>query len=162
MGGPFQIQFDLADAEATEALGRALASVLEAGDCLLLEGDIGAGKTHLARALIQAQLSSHGLWEDVPSPTFTLVQTYALPTFDIWHCDLYRLSHTDELFELGLADAFETELCIVEWPDRLEDMAPASAIHIQLAPSGDGRAVTLRGNPDWLARLKDVLPNAHA
>lgn len=113
------------NADDTSTLARALAPQLAAGDVVLLEGHIGGGKTHFARAVIQALL---GADEDVPSPTFTLVQTYEAPEFEIWHADLYRLSHPDEVFELGLIDAFESALCFVEWPDRLADLAPPSAL----------------------------------
>ena len=102
--------------EDTARLGRWLAGILSPGDTLLLSGPVGAGKTHLARALIRAATGSD---EDVPSPSFTLVQTYAAPGFDIWHADLYRLSQPEEVVELGLDEAFGRAICLVEWPDRL-------------------------------------------
>ena len=95
--------------------------LLRAGDCVLLEGPIGAGKTHFCRALIRARL---GREEDVPSPTFTLVQTYDADV-EIWHADLYRLSHPDEALELGLEDAFASAICLVEWPERLGELCAA-------------------------------------
>ena len=91
-------EFSLADEDATAALAQHIAGRLGAGDTLLLEGDIGAGKSAFARALIRARL---GRMEDVPSPTFTLVQTYEDDDGDIWHCDLYRLTHPDEALELS-------------------------------------------------------------
>ncbi|SFL77724.1 tRNA threonylcarbamoyladenosine biosynthesis protein TsaE [Shimia aestuarii] len=100
------------------------------GDVLLLQGDIGAGKTHFARALIQSLLSEP---EDVPSPTFTLVQTYETPGSEIWHADLYRLTSPDEVVELGLTDAFEDAICLVEWPDRLAELAPQSALRLDFS-----------------------------
>ena len=106
---------------------------------VLLEGPIGAGKSHLARALIRARL---GRMEDVPSPTFTLVQTYQADV-EIWHADLYRLSHPDEVAELGLEDAFSHAICLIEWPDRLGRLTPANAIRIALSTSGEGRSVTI-------------------
>ena len=105
----------------TTSLAARMAPLLKIGDCILLEGDIGAGKTTFARSLIRARL---GRQEDVPSPTFTLVQTYNDPAGDIWHCDLYRLTHPDEAEELGLIDAFNTAICLVEWPDRLGSDQP--------------------------------------
>ena len=125
----------------TDRLARALAPVLQAGDTILLEGPIGAGKTHFCRALIRARL---GREEDVPSPTYTLVQTYD-STPDIWHADLYRLSHPDEARELGLEDAFETAICLVEWPDRLGPHAPPNAMRIRLTPQGEGRMAQVAG-----------------
>ena len=129
----------LASEEDTADLGRWLAARLVAGDCVLLEGPIGAGKSHLARALIRARL---GRMEDIPSPTFTLVQSYQADV-EIWHADLYRLSHPDEVAELGLEDAFSQAICLVEWPDRLGHLTPANAVRITLSPSSEGRSVTL-------------------
>lgn len=132
----------LPDDTATTRLGALLAGLVHPGDTLLLHGPIGAGKTHLARALIQARL---GRKEDVPSPSFTLVQTYTADDADIWHADLYRLSHPDEVLELGLEDAFTTAICLVEWPDRLGKAAPANALHIALSSEAEGRRAVLSG-----------------
>lgn len=126
--------------EATDALGQRMASHLVPGDTVLLTGPIGAGKSHLSRTIIRARL---GRMEDVPSPTFTLVQTYDDPAGEIWHADLYRLSHPDEVLELGLEDAFATAICLVEWPERLGTHAPPDAIHLSLTPEGEGRRVTI-------------------
>lgn len=126
--------------EATDALGQLMASHLVPGDTVLLTGPIGAGKSHLSRAIIRARL---GRMEDVPSPTFTLVQTYDDPAGEIWHADLYRLSHPDEVLELGLEDAFATAICLVEWPERLGVYAPQDAIRLSMTPEGEGRRATL-------------------
>jgi tRNA threonylcarbamoyladenosine biosynthesis protein TsaE len=137
----------LPDAQATDRLGAALARLLGPGDALLLDGAIGAGKTHLARALIRTALADAGeAPEDIPSPTFTLVQTYRAGDTEIWHTDLYRLSDPGEAEELGLADAFGRALCIVEWADRLPPaMRPARALHLRLDAEGDGRRATFEG-----------------
>lgn len=123
------MHFDLTldDEAATADLAVRIAPLLRVGDCILLEGSIGAGKTLFARALIRARL---GRLEDVPSPTFTLVQTYDDPLGDIWHCDLYRLTHPDEAIELGLLDALETAICLIEWPDRLGADQPKDAARL--------------------------------
>ena len=118
--------------EQTAEIARSLAPALAKGDVILLEGHIGGGKTHFARSLIQHLLQSD---EDVPSPTFTLVQTYDAPDYEIWHADLYRLSHPDEVFELGLIDAFTDALCLVEWSDRLGELAPKSALSLAFSAS---------------------------
>ncbi len=150
------VTFFLPDDVATTALGALLATLLQPGDTVLLHGDIGAGKTHLARAFIQAKL---GRAEDVPSPTFTLVQTYDSGGSEVWHADLYRLSHPDEVLELGLDSAFDTAICFVEWPDRLGDLAPKSALHVSLAPKGEGReAVFTNGRAGLLAQLQKAHP----
>ncbi|WP_137700930.1 tRNA (adenosine(37)-N6)-threonylcarbamoyltransferase complex ATPase subunit type 1 TsaE [Marimonas lutisalis] len=150
------VAFTLNSADQTAGFARTLAPRLRAGDVLLLSGGIGAGKTHFARSLIQSLLEYP---EDVPSPTFTLVQVYDAPGFEIWHSDLYRLGHADEVIELGLLDAFETALCLVEWPDRLGDLAPPDALHMAFAlgQDEDARTLTLdwRGG-DWATRLQGV------
>jgi tRNA threonylcarbamoyladenosine biosynthesis protein TsaE len=127
----------LADADETTRLGAWFAAHLRAGDCVLLEGSIGAGKSHFARAFIQARL---GRAEDVPSPSFTLVQTYTADV-EVWHADLYRLSHPDEVLELGLDEAFDTAICLIEWPDRLGKLTPRSALRLSFLDAGLGRKV---------------------
>jgi tRNA threonylcarbamoyladenosine biosynthesis protein TsaE len=129
----------LVDADATARLGQWFAAHLRAGDCLLLEGQIGAGKSHFARAFIQARL---GRAEDVPSPTFTLVQSYQADV-EIWHADLYRLSHPDEVLELGLEEAFDSAVCLIEWPDRLGSLLPKGAMRLRFALEGEGRRVAI-------------------
>ena len=150
--------FTLRDADETARLGGWFAAHLHAGDCLLLEGPIGAGKSHFCRALIQTRL---GRAEDVPSPTFTLVQTYQADV-EIWHADLYRLTHPDEVLELGLDTAFDTGICLIEWPDRLGKHAPPHALRLQFQQDGDGRRVTidLGGRQDLRAALVKDFPDA--
>lgn len=139
MQPPSRVVF-LPDPDASTAFAHRLAPHVAAPCALLLSGGIGAGKSHIARALLRAL----GVTErDIPSPTFTLVQTYDSPSGPIWHSDLYRLGGPDEAEELGLFDAFETAICLVEWPDRLGDEAPAEALNLALAPHGDGRDLTL-------------------
>ncbi len=132
----------LADDAATTRLGVRLAPLLAAGDTILLEGPVGAGKTHLARAIIRERL---GHAEDVPSPTFTLVQTYDAGCVEIWHADLYRLTLPEEVLELGLEAAFDSAICLVEWPDRLGSLAPPDALRIALTPEGEGRTARITG-----------------
>ncbi|MEO1363418.1 MAG: tRNA (adenosine(37)-N6)-threonylcarbamoyltransferase complex ATPase subunit type 1 TsaE [Pseudomonadota bacterium] len=144
----------LANADATAALGREIAPHLRPGDTLLLNGPVGAGKTHFARALIQSILHTP---EDVPSPTFTLVQVYDTTRGPLWHADLYRLTESAEVEELGLSEAFETAICIVEWPDRLGE-APKAALTLDFADAGDGRVVRLAWQAgDWAERLQTGL-----
>lgn len=128
------------DAEQTGDHAARLARYLRPGDVILLSGDVGAGKTHFARSLIQSLLTEP---EDVPSPTFTLVQTYEADATDIWHADLYRLTSVQEVEELGLIDAFETAICLVEWPDRLGELRPSSALSLEFkaGPTPDARTV---------------------
>ena len=146
----------LSSPEDTAELAAQLASVLQPGDTILLTGDIGAGKTHLARNLIQNCL---GYLEDVPSPTFTLVQTYDGPQCEIWHSDLYRLSSPEEVIELGLIDAFEGGICLVEWPDRLQELLPQHALSISLSMTEDAGQRRLKADwshAKWNDKLKGI------
>jgi tRNA threonylcarbamoyladenosine biosynthesis protein TsaE len=136
------ITLHLADEVDTAALGQRLAAVAKAGDCLLLSGPIGSGKSTLARAFIRARC---GAAEEVPSPTFTLVQVYEDGETEIWHADLYRLSHPDEVWELGLDDAFTRAISLVEWPDRLGKHVPEGALHLALEADGEGRRAVIKG-----------------
>ena len=134
----------LPDPEATAALGRALAGQLRPGDIVCLWGGLGAGKTALARALIREAQSLAGIEPDeVPSPTFTLLQTYDTGMADIWHYDLYRIEDPAEMDELGWDEACTDGIVLVEWPERLGHLLPADRLDIRLAVSGTGRMVEL-------------------
>ncbi|WP_338549638.1 tRNA (adenosine(37)-N6)-threonylcarbamoyltransferase complex ATPase subunit type 1 TsaE [Roseovarius phycicola] len=108
-------------------MARRIATHLAPGDTLLLIGEIGAGKTYFARELLSDILL---VAEDVPSPTFTIVQTYDSKLGEVWHADLYRLETSSDVIELGLLDAFGDAICLVEWPDRLGEQAPVSALSL--------------------------------
>ena len=140
------------EADTAQFAGR-LGRLLRSGDTLLLEGPIGAGKSAFARALIR---SLAGAEIEVPSPTFTLVQTYELPLCDVWHCDLYRLTQVDEVLELGLEEAFSDSICLIEWPDRLGDAAPPDALRMTFAAHDDHHSVKVADAPAWQDRLKDL------
>lgn len=150
--------FTLNSAAQTAALAGRIGPYLQAGDVVLLSGDIGAGKTHFARSLIQALQAPLGLLEDIPSPTFTLVQTYPLDDVEIWHADLYRIGSVDEIVELGLTDAFATSICLVEWPDRLGDDAPARhlALAFEQGKSDHSRKLKITTAGDGWEWLKNV------
>lgn len=149
---PLTLSLTCADASARFAAQ--LGARLAPGDCLLLSGPIGAGKTHICRHLIQSLLNHP---EDVPSPTFTLVQTYDTRAGELWHADLYRLTGTGEVDELGLFEAFDNAICLVEWPDRLGGDAPADALTVALAAdpgNDDSRIATLTWTaPKWAEKL---------
>ena len=132
MSQAFSHQVHFSTADQTRQFAVNLSDHLKSGDVVLLQGAIGAGKTHFARSLIRARLAKVGIEEDVPSPTFTLVQTYNVGTAEIWHADLYRLTSTNELNELGLDAAFDTAFCLVEWPDRMGTHRP-DALSIALS-----------------------------
>ncbi len=156
----------------TEALGRALARLLRAGDVLALRGDLGAGKTALARALIRALPGPPGAeTEEVPSPTFTLVQSYPRQPAEVWHFDLFRIERPEEVYELGLEEALVEGISLIEWPERMEALLPAERLDITLtfasaggaddSPagcSGGGRRAQLDGGGDWPQRLRALQP----
>lgn len=162
-----QTTLTLPDPGATAALGRAIAPRLAPGDFLGLHGDLGAGKSAFARAVIAARLAAVGRPEDIPSPSFTLVQVYDVgddgDPVELWHVDLYRLASVDEIAELGLDEAFGRAICLVEWAERLGDAAPARRLDLTLGFDGggeDARTATLVGRGpgwDWLgAALAEV------
>lgn len=150
LAGPIHLS---TEAETAALAGR-LAPRLAPGDTVLLSGPVGAGKSAFARALIRARLRNPAA--EVPSPTFTLVQTYDEDGGALWHADLYRLSHPDEVAELGLLAAMEEAICLVEWPDRLGPLTPASALRLDLAPEGEGRVATVSGPASWVPRLEGL------
>ncbi|WP_370281442.1 tRNA (adenosine(37)-N6)-threonylcarbamoyltransferase complex ATPase subunit type 1 TsaE [Pseudooceanicola sp.] len=153
--GQFSVTHDFTSEEDTCRAAARLAPLLRPGHVILLEGGIGAGKTHFARCLIRAVLA---VPEDVPSPTFTLVQTYETAHGELWHSDLYRLGHPDDVIELGLAEAFESAICLVEWPDRLGELTPPGALHIGFSVVGDSaREIVMRADETpWRDILKEA------
>jgi len=143
----------LPDAAATHALGQRLGAQLGAGDVVCLNGNLGAGKTTLARGAIAAWTGQN---EDAPSPTYTLVQTYEGARGELWHVDLYRLKRPEDAWELGLEDAFSTAACLIEWPERLEGHLPRNRLDIELTPQGDGRTAALTAHGAWREKLGSV------
>ena len=113
-----QADITFLDEAQTQNFATALKSILNVGDCVFLSGDLGAGKSTFARAYIQAVMAEEQVLEDVPSPSFTLIQTYEFSKFDVHHVDLYRLERAD-VHELGLEDSRENSVLLIEWPDRL-------------------------------------------
>jgi tRNA threonylcarbamoyladenosine biosynthesis protein TsaE len=145
----------LSDEAATEALARRLAAVVRPGDVIALWGGLGAGKTAFARAFVRAAGDPD---EEVPSPTFTLVQTYLLAAGPAWHFDLYRLSSPDEAWELGIEDAFAGGIVLIEWPDRLGPLLPADRLDVCFDPgaTADSRLVRLAAHGRLAPRLAEA------
>lgn len=145
--------FTLHNPATTEALGERLGQVLRPGDIVLLHGDLGAGKTTLARGLIRSLCAV----EDVPSPTFTLMQHYDTKGGDwLVHADLYRIEDEAELSELGLDDVFDAAICLIEWPDRLGKFTPERRIDLRLTTDGEARIAEIVAAGEWGDRLDNV------
>jgi tRNA threonylcarbamoyladenosine biosynthesis protein TsaE len=145
------IAIDLPDEAATAALAARLAAVARPGDVIALKGELGAGKTTFARAFIRA-LGGTG---EVPSPTFTLVQVYELPTATVWHCDGYRLRHPEEAWELGIEEAFADGIALIEWPERLGTLLPARRLEVALSAGAaqSARRAAIDAPGEWAGRL---------
>lgn len=143
------LTLNLAGEAETSALGERLAGLVRAGDVIALQGDLGAGKTTLARAVIRALA---GPETEAPSPTFTLVQTYRTDRLPIWHFDLYRLEDPREGMELGIEEAVDG-LALIEWPERLGRYLPHARLEVRLSFDGAGRIARLVDFDDWSTRL---------
>ena len=149
--------------DATETLGKMIAAGLALGDCVALSGDLGSGKTALVRAILRAL----GVTQAVPSPTFTLVQTYETPSLIVHHFDLYRLDRPEDVLELGLEDALTDGAALVEWPQMAGSFFPETSLWIGLEGNGPGsdgqecnadmRIVTILGPSRWAACLKPLI-----
>ena len=162
------IRLELSDLAATQRFGSLLAALLKAGDVIALSGALGAGKSALARSIIQTIDPTE---DDVPSPTFTLVQQYALADgTPLWHLDLYRIDDPEDAMALGLDDAFVDAVCLIEWPDRLKKFMPKTNLSIHLYANnaaddavGEGgvgsssRCADVTATPYWADRIKSLV-----
>lgn len=153
----------LPDPAATDALGAALGATLSGGDVLCLSGPLGAGKSALARAALRQVLAADGRNEDIPSPTYTLVQTYETKALELRHADLHRLSDPEEIDELGLFETPDSAAVLIEWPERLGDHAPPRRLEIALSLPGGrgagaaGRRAEIRAHGSgWTAALDAI------
>jgi len=132
--------------------GAKLAPFLRASDVLVLRGGLGAGKTTFSRGLIQSLIGD----SEVPSPTYTLVQTYECPNYDLWHCDLYRLDNPSDVLELGLIDMEDDIVSLIEWPDKMGAYLSADALNVHIDFHDQGRELSLSGSDIWATRLKEL------
>ncbi|HEV2533623.1 tRNA (adenosine(37)-N6)-threonylcarbamoyltransferase complex ATPase subunit type 1 TsaE [Phenylobacterium sp.] len=139
----------LADEAATARLGVAIAAMLQPGEAVCLSGPLGAGKSTLARALVRALTTPT---EEVPSPTFTLVQFYEGARLRVAHFDLYRLSNPDEAYEIGLDEALDDGAAVIEWPERLGGRLPQDRLDVEIALDDPGRSVRLVPHGAWKGR----------
>ena len=131
--------------QTTEALGAQIAASMRRGDAVALQGDLGSGKTTLARAILRAL----GVSETVPSPTFTLVQIYETAAFEVRHYDLYRVEQCSELDELGFDEALDEGAALIEWPERAGARLPQDALHVALTLSDGNRHALITGSLYW-------------
>ena len=138
----------LPDIAASLSAGAEFAPLLRAGDIVLLRGNLGAGKTSFSRGVISGLCGQ----TEVPSPTYTFVQTYNAPDFDIWHFDLYRLQSQSQVWELGLEEAFDG-VCLIEWPERIEGLLSGGELEIKIDFAEKGRKLTYVGNQNWRERF---------
>ncbi|HZT86927.1 MAG TPA: tRNA (adenosine(37)-N6)-threonylcarbamoyltransferase complex ATPase subunit type 1 TsaE [Stellaceae bacterium] len=153
------IAVDLPDEAATESLAARLAGLAVRGDVIALSGPLGAGKTVFARAFIRAA----GAADDaVPSPTFTLVQTYEGRGATIWHFDCYRLADAEEAWELGIEEAFAEGISLIEWPERIARLLPRNRLDLALSdgPTPTSRRATLSASREWGPRLAELTTGA--
>ena len=159
--GKTPIRVELADEAATAALAARVSARARPGDVFALSGPLGSGKTVFARAFINARTRTP---QEVPSPTFTLVQGYEFPNAEgaipVYHFDLFRIENADETAELGMDDAFAGGISLIEWPDRLDASLPADRLEVSLdqGPSPDSRLASLVGHGSWRARLETLSP----
>lgn len=150
---PEGVPLTLPSLAATEAFAQRIAALLRPGDAVLLSGPLGAGKSALARAILRSLAEDPAL--EVPSPSFTLVQSYETPRGVVHHYDLWRVEPGPDLRELGLDEAF-ADITLIEWPDRLGAEAPEDALAITLTPTGEAqREARFSGWPDRRARLME-------
>jgi len=151
----------LAGPAGTERLAASMAPHLAPGDFVGLSGGLGTGKSVFARALIGTRLAALGRAEEIPSPSYTLVQTYDLGACELWHADLYRLGTPGEVIELGLDEAFERAICVIEWAERLGSTLPERRLMLELRfvpGEPDARIATLATHGsgwDWLPAAID-------
>lgn len=141
----FQQSFALVDLAATDALGARIAASLRIGDVVALNGDLGSGKTTLARAILRAL----GVSETVPSPTFTLVQAYETARLAVRHYDLYRVDDVSDMDELGLDEALEEGAALIEWPEHAGARLPQDSLHVALTLDARGRSARISGPVRW-------------
>ena len=132
-----------------------LSNIMQPGDVVALWGDLGVGKSTLARSLIQALC---GAETDVPSPTFTLVQMYNASNFEIWHMDLYRLNAPEDVFELGVEDAFYDCVSLIEWPNKMGGYLPLNRLDVvmEFDANNKTRKLCLQGDESWANRLRGI------
>ncbi len=137
------------------ALGAKIATIVQKGDVICLIGGLGAGKTTFARGFIQ-KTQPEGTETEIPSPTFTLVQTYETQGFPIWHFDFYRIESPEDVYEIGLEEALDTGVTLIEWPEKAADLLPEERLEIHIEPVENGRRLRFFGHDSWAKRIEQL------
>ncbi|MCE3231842.1 MAG: hypothetical protein K0R98_99 [Rickettsiaceae bacterium] len=137
----------------TQALAEKIAALTQKGDVITLQGDLGAGKTAFAQFFINSLLTDP---QDVTSPTFNLVHPYETQNFTIWHFDLYRLKNPQEIEEIGLYDALDNGVSLIEWPEIIDDMLPSDRLLVKLSLQDGDRVAQLEAMGSWIDRIVDL------
>jgi tRNA threonylcarbamoyladenosine biosynthesis protein TsaE len=150
----YKKSFECKNEEDTKKLASLIAKICKKGDVFALYGTLGVGKSTFSRYFIQSLVGEI----DVPSPTFTIVQTYSLDDFDIYHYDMYRLKHYEEAYELGIDEAFYGAVNLIEWPEKIKPLLPKKAWNITINTQGTTRLFEITAsNDEQFNRLKEVV-----
>ena len=148
------LEFICTTEKQTADVGKKLAGIAKKGDTFALFGTLGMGKSVLSRAFVKTLAKA----DEVPSPTFTLVQTYDAKDFDIYHFDLYRIKSPEEIFELGMEEALYEGVCLIEWPEKMGAYLPNNIFHVEITPFASGRKITIETkDPNKQKRLATIV-----
>ena len=152
-----EIILNLPTQNATHEFGKSLSRLIEVGDIIYLSGDMGSGKTALARSIIRNLLPKELKKIEIPSPTFTLVQEYQCKEFKLAHIDLYRIKHSNELEALGIEDILEKGAILIEWPEKMERKLNYNILEIKFVQTDELRIVTINNISGWSHRINKIL-----
>lgn len=149
------MKINIENQNQTEACAQQIAQIARAGDVIALHGTLGMGKSVFCRAFIRALTTPD---EEVPSPTFTLVQIYDTDAAELYHFDMYRLETPDDCLELGIEEAFSDGISLIEWPSKIGTYLPWNCLNIEIAPGDNptARTITFSSQGNWLDRLKEI------
>lgn len=145
--------FTISALDETQTWALKFAHILQKGDIIALQGDLGVGKTTFCRFLIQGL---NPIFTEIPSPTFTLVQTYEMPKGSLWHFDCYRLNRPEDAIELGIEEAFHTGISLIEWPEKISPLLPPSTLFLTFELHLETRTLKIFGDSTWTKRLNSI------
>ena len=148
------MQIEIDSLEQTKALAEKIANYVQTGDVIELNGDLGTGKTTFARYFINSLLEDE---EDILSPTFNIVHPYNTKNFTIWHFDLYRIEDINEVEEIGIYDAFDEGVCLIEWSQIISSIVPENRLLLNLVETNGRRSVTVEGFGNWQEKMHNII-----